>query len=153
MMLLLAFAIGVIAGLRSMTAPAVMAWGAHAGRLALCGTPLALLSSAAARYSLTGFAIAELVMDKLPTTPSRTRPGPFVWRLLTGALSGAAITSGAGDGLGAGAVAGALGALLGALGGNKARTGLVRALKVPDYVVAVAEDVVAVGGACLIVSA
>jgi uncharacterized membrane protein len=39
--LLLAFLIGVIAGLRSLTAPAVVAYGAHKGWLNLTGTRLA----------------------------------------------------------------------------------------------------------------
>jgi len=47
-------------------------------------------------------------------------------------------------------VLGALGAVAGTLGGYRARTRLVPALGVPDYVVALAEDVVAVGGAFLI---
>jgi uncharacterized membrane protein len=60
---------------------------------------------------------------------------------------------GSGGSLAAGALAGALGAALGTLGGYQARTGLVRALRVPDYVVALAEDFVAVGGALLVVTA
>ena len=152
-MLALAFAIGVIAGLRSMTAPAVVAWGARLGWLDLASTPLAFLGSAAATYVLTAFMLVELVADKLPKTPSRTMPGGFVARVVTGALSGAALTAAAGRSLLAGAVLGALGGVAGTLGGYQARTGLVRALKVPDYVVAVAEDIVAVGGALLIVSA
>ena len=51
-----------------------------------------------------------------------------------------------------GAIIGALGAVAGTLGGYRARTGLVRKLGVPDFVVALAEDIVAVGGALLIVS-
>ena len=50
-----------------------------------------------------------------------------------------------------GAVVGALGGVAGTLGGYRARVGLVRALGVPDYVVALAEDAVAVGGALLLV--
>jgi uncharacterized membrane protein len=47
---------------------------------------------------------------------------------------------------------GALGAVAGTLGGYRVRTRLVPALKVPDYVVALAEDVLAIGGAVLIVA-
>ena len=39
---------------------------------------------------------------------------------------------------------------MGTLAGYRARTRLVRALELPDYVVAIAEDTVAVGGALLI---
>jgi uncharacterized membrane protein len=101
---------------------------------------------------LLALALAELLADKLPFTPSRTRPGPFIGRILTGGLAGAALAVGAGQSLPAGAVAGALGAVAGTLGGYRARTGLVRTLAVPDYIVAVAEDVVAVGVALLIVA-
>jgi uncharacterized membrane protein len=97
--------------------------------------------------------LAELVADKLPSTPSRTRPGPFLARVVTGGLAGAALTAGVGSSLALGALLGALGAVAGTLGGYKARTGLVRALRVPDYVIALAEDAVAVGGAYLILAA
>jgi uncharacterized membrane protein len=152
MTFLLAFALGIVAGLRSMTAPGAVAWSAHFGWLHLDETPLAFLASPPARYVLLALALAELLADKLPFTPSRTRPGPFIGRILTGGLAGAALAVGAGQSLPAGAVAGALGAVAGTLGGYRARTGLVRTLAVPDYIVAVAEDVVAVGVALLIVA-
>jgi uncharacterized membrane protein len=150
--LIAAFALGVVAGLRSMTPPAVVAWAARLGWLHLDGTPLAFLGVRWVPYFLTVLMLAELVGDKLPRTPARTRPGPFIGRLLTGGLAGAALAVGAGLSLPAGAVAGGLGAVVGTLGGYRARTGLVRTLGVPDYVVAVAEDVVAIGGALLAVS-
>jgi uncharacterized membrane protein len=149
----LAVLIGVVAGLRSMTAPAAIAWGAWLGRLRLDGTALAFAGSTTAAWLLAAMALGELVADKLPVTPSRTRPGPFAARILTGAFSGAALTAGVGGALSPGALLGALGAVAGTLGGYTLRTRLVPALQVPDYVVAVAEDVVAVGGAALIVAA
>lgn len=153
MILALAFALGVVAGLRSMTPPAVVAWAAHLGWLQLDDTPFAFLISPVARYLLLAAMLGELVADKLSFTPSRTRPGSFLWRILSGGLAGAALAAGAGHGLVSGAVAGCLGAVAGTLGGYRARTGLVQALQVPDYAVAVAEDVVAIGVAFLIVAA
>ena len=153
MLPILAFAIGVAAGLRSMTAPAAVAWAARLGQLRLEGTPLSFLASPVAAYVLSALALGELVGDKLPKTPSRTRPGPFVGRILAGGLAGAALTAGAGGSLGLGAVLGAIGAVAGTLGGYQARSRLVRALNVPDYAVALAEDVVAIGGAWLILAA
>jgi len=153
MTLVLAFALGIVAGLRSMTAPAAVAWAAHLGWLNLSGTPLEFLGTTPARYLLLALMLGELVADKLPFTPSRKRPGPFIGRILSGALSGAALAAGLGQSLPAGAVAGALGGVAGTLGGYRARTGLVQGLRVPDYVIAVAEDIVAVGGALLIVAA
>ncbi|HJX87294.1 MAG TPA: DUF4126 family protein, partial [Gemmatimonadales bacterium] len=91
MVLLLALALGVLAGLRSMTPPAVVAWAARLGHLELDPTPLAFLGSAVAAWLFAAAALGELVGDKLPFTPNRTRRGPFVARLLTGALSGGAL--------------------------------------------------------------
>ena len=149
----LAFLIGVIAGLRSMTAPAFIAWGARLGWLQLGGTPLSFLGSAVAAWLLTALALGELIADKLPKTPNRTSAGPFAARTVSGALSGAALSGAAGGSLVAGAVLGALGAVTGAFGGYTTRRRLVQALGAPDHLVAVAEDVVAVGGALLILAA
>ncbi|MEO7987136.1 MAG: hypothetical protein ABI766_11425 [Gemmatimonadales bacterium] len=149
----LALAIGFIAGLRSMTAPAAAAWAARLGWLHLDATPLAFLGYRGTAYVLTALMIGELVADKLPKTPSRTKPGPFAGRIVTGALSGAALAGGLGGSLLLGAMLGAIGAVAGTLGGYRARTGLVGALGVPDYVVALAEDALAVGGALIVLSA
>jgi len=147
-----AFLIGVIAGLRTMTAPAFVAWAARLGRLGLDGTPLSFLGLPVTAWVFTALALGELVADKLPSTPSRTKPGPFVGRIVSGAMCGAAISAGTGSPLALGAVLGAIGAVAGTLGGYNARVRLVPALKVPDSVVALVEDLVAVGGALLIVS-
>lgn len=136
-----------------MTPPAAVAWAAHVGWLDLDGTPLAFLGSAPARYLLLAAMLGELVADKLPFTPARTGIGPFTARIVSGALTGAALAVGSGASLVAGAVAGALGAVAGTLGGYRARTGVVRSLGVPDLPVALAEDVVAVGTALLVLAA
>ena len=153
MTLALAFVLGIVAGFRSMTPPAAVAWAAHFGWLDLNGTPLAFLESAPARYILLAAMLGELVADKLPFTPARTGVGPFAARIVSGGFAGAALAAGHEASLVAGAVAGALGALAGTLGGYRARTGLVRALGVPDFPVALAEDVIAVGTALLVLAA
>ena len=135
-----------------MTPPAAVAWAAHVGWLTLDDTPLAFLESAVARYVLLAAMLAELAADKLPFTPNRTRVGPFVGRMVSGALSGAALAAGTGHPPALGAIAGALGGGTGTLAGFRARTSLVRVLGARDYVVALGEDVLAVGGALLIVS-
>ena len=152
MTLALAFTLGIVAGLRSMTPPAAVAWAAHFGWLHLAGTPLAFLDSAPARYILFVAMLAELVADKLPFTPVRTGAGPFTARIASGGLAGAALMAGLGGPPALGAVAGGLGAVVGTLGGYRARTGLVRVLGVPDFPIALAEDVVAVGTALLVVA-
>jgi uncharacterized membrane protein len=147
----LAFLIGVIAGLRSMTAPAVVSWAARLGWLHLENTWLAFLAFAFTPYIMTVFAIGELIADKLPKTPSRKTAVPFVARIVTGALSGAALGA-AGGGLTGGLVAGALGGVAGTLGGYEFRARLVKAIGGNDLPIALLEDVIAIGGAVLIVS-
>src|SRR5712675_3761809 len=150
--LLLAFGIGVIAGLRSLTAPAVVAWAAQRGWLNLHGTSLAVMGSTAAVAIFTVLAVVELVADQLPSTPARTKPPGLIARIILGGLSGAAVAVAGGQSLTAGCVLGAVGGVIGAFAGYQVRTGLVRALKVPDIVIAVLEDLVAIAGALLVVT-
>jgi len=150
--LVLAFFIGVFAGLRSMTAPAVTAWAARLGWLSL-RTPLSWLGSLPAVILFTLCALGELVADKLPKTPSRMAPVGLVARILTGALSGAAVYyAGSNQGYWPGAILGAVGGVAGCFGGYLARKNLVKALGTPDYVVAIVEDLVAIGGSLFVVS-
>ena len=143
----LAFCIGVVAGLRSFTAPAAVCWAAHLGWLHLDGSKLAFLGTTTAVYICSALALMELVLDKQPWIGARTKPGPLIFRLITGGLSGAALGSMLG-----GAISGGVGALVGTFGGYQARHRIVSNLKVPDIAVALMEDVLAVGGALLIVS-
>jgi uncharacterized membrane protein len=150
--MLLALGIGIVAGLRALTAPAVVSWAAHLGWLHLEGTPLAFMGSTIAVAIFTVLALVEYVTDQLPKTPPRTAPPGLIARLVTGALSGACLALSGGASLLAGVVLGAIGAVIGAFGGYKARTGLVRALNVKDIFIAIPEDLVAIGLGFLIVS-
>ena len=146
---LIAFLLGIVAGLRSLTPVAAVAWAAHLGWIPLSNTSLAWLGSAPAAYISTVLALGELVADKLPRTPSRKKPGPFGGRILTGALVGAAI--GASESvLFGGAIAGIVGALLGTLGGAQLRGMGAKALG-RDLPAALMEDTVAVLAAILLV--
>ena len=151
MIIALCFLIGVIAGLRAMTAPAAVAWAAYGGWLPLAGTPLAFLGHVAAPWVFTALAVGELISDQLPTTPSRKVPIQFGTRIVAGALAGAAMGTPAGM-LVVGAVAGAIGAVVSTLGGAAARGKLAEAFG-RDVPAALLEDAVAIGGAFLIVSA
>ncbi|MET0499785.1 MAG: DUF4126 domain-containing protein [Steroidobacteraceae bacterium] len=151
MTLLLALLIGVIAGLRAMTAPAAISWAAHVGILGLEGSWLAFMGYAWTPWIFTVLAIGELVTDQLPTTPSRTVPVQFGTRILSGALCGAAIGITTGS-LIAGTVAGAVGAVIGTLGGRAVRARLAAAFG-KDRPAALIEDVIAIGGALAIVAA
>lgn len=149
MLFLLALLIGIIAGLRTMTAPAAVSIGAHSGLITLATTPLAFLGTVWAAGILVLLALGELVTDKLPATPSRKVPLQFGGRILSGALSGAALGA-AGGALAIGLILGAIGAVIGTLGGAAARARLAAALG-RDLPAALIEDAVAVGGAALII--
>ena len=144
MTLLLALLIGVIAGLRAMTAPAAISWAANLGWIDVSGTWLSFFANQWTAWILTVLAVLELIGDQLPSTPSRTVPLQFGTRIISGALSGAAI-------LGvSGALAGALGAIIGTLGGRAVRARLAASFG-SDPPAAYLEDAIAIGGALLIV--
>jgi uncharacterized membrane protein len=151
MTLLLALLIGVVAGLRTMTAPAAVCWGAWLGWIDLSGTWLAFMGHWIALAVFTVLAIVELVTDQLPSTPSRTVPVQFGTRILMGALTGAALGI-AGGQPALGLIAGIVGAVAGTYGGRAARAKLAAAFG-SDRPAALIEDAVAVIGGLLIVAA
>lgn len=151
MVYFLALLIGIIAGLRAMTAPAAIAFAAHSGLLNLSGTWLAFLGYRWTPWIFLVLAIGELVTDQLPTTPSRKVPVQFGTRILMGAMTGGAIGVAAGS-LWVGAIVGAIGAIIGTLGGAAAR-GKMAAAFGKDRPAALIEDTIAIAGAVLIVLA
>ncbi|MFB9980977.1 DUF4126 domain-containing protein [Mesorhizobium kowhaii] len=150
MLYILALLIGVIAGLRAMTAPAAVAWGAYLGWLPIAGTWAGFMSHWAAVGIFTILAIVELVTDQLPSTPSRKVPQQFGARIIMGAFGGAVIGATGGSTIG-GLIAGAIGAVIGT-GGADARGRLAAAFG-KDPPAAFIEDAVAIIGGLLIVAA
>src|SRR5438477_246617 len=82
----LAFGVGVAAGLRSLTPPAVVAWAAHLGWLNLNNSPLAFMGSIITVVIFSILALFELFVDLQPSTPKRTAPVPLGARILMGAV-------------------------------------------------------------------
>lgn len=150
MALLLAIPIGVIAGLRTMMAPAAVSWAAYAGSLDLSATWLAFMGYRFTPYLFSLFAAVELVTDQLPSTPSRKVPVQFGARIASGALSGACLGAAGGATL-LGAIGGMLGAVLGTLGGAALRARLAARFGA-DRPAALIEDAIAVLGALLSLS-
>jgi len=150
LVLLLALLIGVIAGLRALTAPAAVAWAASVEWIDVSGTWASWVGNWVTVAILTILAAGELLTDPLPKTPSRKNPTPFTTRLITGGFTGAVIGTAWGYPWGA-LGAGIVGAALGTVGGYEARKRLTATNKGRDLPVALAEDVVAVGGGLLIV--
>lgn len=151
MVLLFALGIGVAAGLRAMTAPAVVAWAGHLAWLDIWGTYFAFMGSKWAVILFTIAALGEFVSDQLPKTPARTTAGPLGARIVMGALTGSCVAVAGHAPLMLGALLGAAGAVIGAFAGYKGRVGLVQSLRVPDFAIAIPEDLVAIGLAVLMV--
>jgi uncharacterized membrane protein len=149
---LLALGIGIVAGLRSLLAPAVVAWSAHFDLLNLYGSPLAFMGSRAAVVIFSIFAIGELIADQLPKTPKRTAFAPLLARILLGGLSGASLCVATGKSLLAGAFLGGIGGVIGAFVGYEIRRRVVNNLHIKDIFVAICEDLVAIALACFVVS-
>ncbi len=151
MTLLLAFLIGFFAGLRSLTPPAAVAWAAHLGWLRLA-RPWALIGSLPAVIILSLLAITEIILDKLPNTPNRTAPPGLIARIVTGGFTGACVSLGGGKTALVGAGLGVAGGIAGCFGGYEARAWLVKSVGLPDFYIALLEDLIAIGGSLFIVS-
>ena len=151
-LLFLMFAIGVISGLRALTAPAVVCWGAHLGWLNLQNSHLAWMGSTAAVAIFSVLALAEIINDKLPATGSRLAPPSLAIRAVMGGLAGSALGIAATHSLFPGILIAAVGAIAGSFLGYEVRHRIVSGLKVPDFPIALVEDAIAIGCGLLIVS-
>lgn len=135
LLLLAAFLLGCVAGLRTFTAPAVLWMIRHTSLLA---------------YLLAVAALAEYLVDLLPNVPARTSLGPLLARIVSGAFCGFGLAWSNGTAaIVTAAAAGAIGAVVGAYGGLALRTRAIALFgRVPA---ALAEDLVAILGAIAIV--
>ncbi len=130
-----ALLLGIVAGLRTLTAPAVLFLMRHRGPLA---------------YFLAAFALLELAGDLHPRTPSRTSIPGLLARLVSGGFCGGSLAIMSGGSLLIAVALGAIGALIGAYGGLAARTRAISLIgRVPAAIV---EDAIAIGGAVAIVA-
>lgn len=149
-----ALGLGVATGMRTFVGAAVLATGLHepGGRAAALRRRLpfrsgpgpleAALRRGDVRHGLQALAASELVADKLPGIPDRTRVGPLVARALVGAALGWAVARS--DVRPVAALAAGCGAIAGAFAGNRARRLLTTRAGLPDLAVAVVEDAAAV---------
>lgn len=140
--LLRAAALGVVAGMRSQLPLALLSLAAHQHDRDQQNLPEALTSPKVTALLLAN-AAGEIVVDKLPFTPSRLIPGSLVVRAGLGALAGALLSRSAGQEPVKGAAVGAAGALAGSYAGYTMRAGLVETTGWPDPLFAVLEDVAA----------
>ena len=151
MPLVFAFLIGFFAGLRSLLAPAIVAWAVYFGSLKL-ERPLSLLGTLPSVIVFTVLAIGELIADKLPKAPNRTGALGLVARIVTGGLTGACVLVGFGHGAVTGALLGAAGGVVGCFAGFYARMRFTKAAGNRGLVVALLEDLLAIAGCVWVVS-
>ena len=147
----LALLIGIVAGLRTMTALAAASWAAHLGRVDLSNTWLAFLGYSWTPWILTVFSRSHRVCHR--STPLDSQPHGsgavrcahrvrrsrrrFDWSVARVFVGGV--------------IAGIVGAIIGTFGGGAVRGRLAAAFG-SDSPAAFLEDAVAVGAALLIVS-
>ncbi len=132
-----AILIGVAAGMRCFLPPALLIRKTPGGVCESGG--MCSVSKAA----LTALSAAELVGDKTPWIGNGTDRGPLAARIISGALSGAVVSRRNGGEASVGLAAGALAAFASARACYLVRRELGKATRVPDPVLAVAEDVTA----------
>jgi uncharacterized membrane protein len=139
---------------RSLTAQAFSLGWACGGRtsfgpaaLALTATRTGSTWSRLRTLGALGASGGEVVVDKLPNTPSRLRPEVLAGRIVAGAGSAAALARRERQPLLVPAALGAAGAIGGSFAGNLFRR--FAATKGPDWRAAVVEDVVTAGIAAL----
>jgi uncharacterized membrane protein len=136
--------LGLVTGLRSMTAIAVLCWFAYRGDLPLDGTWASWAAKLTTAIIFTVLALGELVVDKLSKTPNRTAPGPLFVRVVVGGLVGAIVAAGLNGSEFEGVILGVGGALIGAFGGFLVRREIVLQLGCKDWPAALIEDLSAI---------
>jgi uncharacterized membrane protein len=136
--------LGVVTGMRSMTAMAVLCWFAYKGDLSLDGTWASWAAKLVTAIIFTVLAVVELIADKLPKTPNRTAPGPLLIRVVVGGLVGSIVAAGLNGSEFEGVILGVGGALIGAFGGYLVRREIVLRLDCKDGPVALVEDASAI---------
>jgi len=145
-----AAALGLVAGLRSMSAPALLSQVApHESNE---NSKLRFLTGRGFVPASALLAAGEFVADKLPFIPSRTAAGPLTARVVSGALSGAALCSARKKSPWLGALFGGMGAAAAAFAGHRLRRAATERFSLPDPIVAVAEDAIVAASALLLVS-
>lgn len=142
--LLGAVGLGAVAGIRSMTPPALVSRAASRGGIkGLEKTPFGFLASPRVATLLTVLALGEISADKLPFAPDRTSIPGLAGRLATGALVGAALFSADGRRSATGGAFGALSSLATSYLSFYLRAGAQERFGLPSPALGLVEDAVA----------
>ncbi|MQA91952.1 MAG: DUF4126 domain-containing protein [Gemmatimonas sp.] len=144
--LLKAAAIGAVAGMRSMAAPALLARGLSEDGLGNDGGRVEkLLSSKGVTRVLSLFAGGEMLVDKAPFALNRTSPLPLVGRAVIGSLAAAALSAHRHVPVLFPAAVGATSAIASTFATYHARRLAVERFDVPDRLLGLIEDALVLG--------
>ena len=133
-----------VAGMRSMTAPALLSREASRGALAgIRETPFAPLASPRTARILAVLAIGEAIGDKFWAAPDRISAPGLLGRVLSGALVGAALFASEGRRGAAGGALGTLSAVAAAYRSYHLRVGARQRLGATNAALGLVEDAVA----------
>jgi len=150
---LTAIGLGVVAGMRSMSAPAfVSAHLADNEARESSDRVLRFMSSPRTALAFKVGAAGEMVADKLPVIPDRISPGPLAGRMVSGALCGWSVCESEAKPAGIGAAAAGLAAVGSAFASYYLRRRLTESGRFPDVLVALAEDAIVLTAGDLLVN-
>lgn len=117
--------LGVVTGMRSMTAFAALSWAAWLGLVPEQGWAT-WIAHLIVVILFTICALSEYYVDTLPKTPRRTEFGPALLRVVVGALVGAMVAVAIDEPVAGGIIFGAGGAIIGTWGGFFVRMTVAR---------------------------
>jgi len=141
-----AMALGALAGMRSLSAPALLSRALpDKHHVDLAGTPLRFLQNRYVSYTLMGLAATELLGDKLPVAPDRIEKPSLLMRAGSGAMVGAAVYAGNRKSMTTGAAIGAVAAVAATYASFYLRKILGDRTHIADPVIGILEDVLVVG--------
>ncbi|GAB3012149.1 DUF4126 family protein [Spirosoma pulveris] len=140
-----AFGLGIVAGMRSLIAPALLSHKlVRTYPTKQPSQPIHYLAMPSVSLGLKALAGGEIIGDKVPNVPDRTMPAAFAARVASGATCGGFLSQAEGAYIPAGVVAGGLGTVVGTVAFYHLRQWLDHELNLPDPVVALAEDALAI---------
>jgi uncharacterized membrane protein len=137
--------LGGLTGLRTTTPMAVLCWFSYEGEMEIHRSWAFWTAKLATAIVFTVLAAGELIGDKLPQTPNRTSPFPLIARTCFGGLVGAIAATSLHGAVIEGILLGSISAIAGAFCGFHLRQYLVQSRALPDFAVAVWEDILTIG--------
>ena len=143
--------LGLTAGMRSMSSPAIVSQLAKAGLMPVENSPLEFLNRPATAKTTAVVAVGEIIADKLPFMPKRTDTPALIARAISGGFSGGAVCLSKKRSVLAGALLGALAAVGATYGAYTLRKQAGQRSGLPDPVIAVIEDATVAGCGALVV--